>query len=243
MPLVLALVLGVLAVPAAASVDPPDTDTFEQASRTAMTSYYAALLTSVHGDAEATLRQLLLLKSKWEEVARQSRPGGPRWTQGATTGASPLATVADIVEQARRLTIRGDVAGAHAKIEGIRAVLREARARHGVRTFDDMLTDYHEAMERLTSRVGLRNEISLNAEDHVAIRLQATRARAAWSEIMAVHNPVTALPGWTEVTTRTTTALVALEKAAIAEDGLAAQEAAAAMRTHYLELLRILSRG
>jgi uncharacterized protein YukE len=243
MRVILLLALIVLRAPATAHAYPAATDTFDATCRAAMANYYAALLTSVHGDSEATLRQLLLLRARWEEVARLSRSGNPDWTQDATTGESPVAAVTAMIERARQRTSAGDIAGAHAELEGIRAVLRDGRARHGVRTFDDVLTDYHDAMERLTSRVGLRNEIALNAEDYDAIREQTARADAAWTEIKTVADPVKMRPVWGDMATRTTAALATVQRAAAAQDAAAAQGAAAALKTHYFELLRILSRG
>ena len=238
----LLLVLVVLMAPATAPAYPSGTDTFDAACHAAMASYYAALLTTAHGDSEAALRRLVLLRARWEEVARLSRSRGPDWTQDATTGQSPVAAVTAMLDRARQRTSAGDIAGAHAELEGIRVVLRDARAHHGVRTFDDVLTDYHDAMERLTSRVGLRNEIVLNSEDYSAIREQTARAGAAWTEINTVTDPVKMLPGWREVAARTTMALATLQKAATAQDAAVAQETAVALKTHYFELLRILSR-
>ncbi len=232
-----------LMTPSTALAHPAGADTFDSACRGAMASYYAALLTSVHGDSEATLRQIVLLTARWEEVARLSRSGGPGWSQDVAAGQSPVVAVTAMIERARQRTIARDIADAHAELEGIRVVLRDARARHGVRTFDDALTDYHDAMERLTSRVGLRNEIVLSADDYGAIREQTVRARAAWAEISAVADPVTTLPGWRDVVTRTSTALTRLEKSATAQDAAAAQGTAAELKTLYFELLNILSRG
>jgi len=243
MRVILLLILVVLRAPANAHSYPATTDAFDATCRAAMARYYAALLTSVHGDSEATLRQLLLLRARWEEVARLSKSGGPEWTQDATAGQAPVAAVTAMIERARQRTAAGDVAGAHAELEGIRAVLRDVRARHGVRTFDDVLTDYHDAMERLTSRVGLRNEIALDAGDYGAIREQTSRAGAAWTEMKTIAGPVNKRPGWDDMATRTTAALATLQKAAAAQDAAAAQGAAAALKTHYFELLRILSRG
>jgi len=237
------LLAVVLVTPAVAPGFPAGADTLDTACRAAMATYYAALLASVHADSDGTLRDLVLLRSKWEEVARVSQSGGPGWVRDVTGGQSPVSAVRGLIERARQCTVARDIAGAHAELEGIRVVLRDARARHGVRTFDDALTDYHDAMERLTSRVGLRNEIVLNADDYVAIREQTARARAAWAEIGAVAGPVTMLPGWRDVVARTATALATLERAAKAQDAAAAQATAGALKTHYFELLKVLSRG
>jgi hypothetical protein len=237
------LLTGILLMPAASSAQSAGADTFAATCRAAMDSYYSALLSSAHGDSEGTLRQILLLRAKWEALVRAAPAGGQAWAQDVTGGQSVLAAVTAMIERARQDTAARDIAEAHSELEGIRVALRDARARHGVRMVDDALTDYHDAMERLTGRVGMRNEIVLNAEDYGAIRDQTTRASAAWAEIGATTDPVARLPGWRDSVARTATVLATLQKAAAEQDAVAAQRAAAELKTHYFELLRILSRG
>lgn len=211
---------------------------FDAACQAAMPSYYAALLASARGDADGTTRQLLLLGARVKELA--ARTDAPPWA----AGAEPVMTaVAARVEAARQRTLARDLAAAHASLERVRYLLREARARHGVRTFDDAITDYHEVMERLTSRVGLHNEIMLAAEDYQAIQEQSARAVKAWTEIdnrAAAERP---LAGWSSVAAATRKQLATLQKAAVSQDADLAQTTAEGLKNSYYDMLRVLARA
>ncbi|MEI6667507.1 MAG: hypothetical protein WCP29_05060 [Acidobacteriota bacterium] len=219
-------------------------ETFDATYRSAMASYYAVLAVSAHGNTEASLRQLILMRTKWEAVAKAAQPGGPEWTRDvAAGGQTPIAVVAAMLEDARMHVAAKDVAEAHAELEGIRVVLRDARARHASRNFDDALTDYHEAVERLESRIGLRNEIVLNADDYAAIKDHAARARTTWTEIDASAGAFKVQRGWAELAARTMAQLTRLEQAAANQDGTTAQATAITLKADYFALLAILARG
>lgn len=134
-----------------------------------------------------------------------------------------------------------DVPGAHAELEAIWLLLRDARAHHGLRTFDDALTDYHDAMERLESLVGARNEMTLTARDFDAIRDQARAARAAWADVESHHRHLIVSDAWPALSDRTDTALKAIADGASAHYAIAAHDAAEMVKGRYFDLLRILS--
>lgn len=105
----------------------------DAACRAAMAPYYAALLASARADADGMLRHVLLLKARWEEVTRQSGPAAPPWLLDSTGGRTVAAGVGAKIDSSRQHLPR-NVTGAHADLEAIRALLRDARTRHGVRT-------------------------------------------------------------------------------------------------------------
>jgi hypothetical protein len=206
-----------------------------------MAPYYAALLASAHGDADGTVRQLILLRSRWEQLTRQPQAHSCAWLSEVVDGRSVAVSVASQIETARTRLPR-DVPAAHADLEAIRMLLRDARARRGLRTFDDALTDYHEAMERLESLIGARNEVALTARDFDAIRDQARTARAAWADVNARHRQLIVSTAWPALSDRTDSALLSMSEGASAHDAAAAHRAAEIVKSQYFDLLRILSR-
>lgn len=214
----------------------------DTACRAAMPHYYAALVSSAHGDGEATLRHVVVLAARWREFARAAEPDRSSWPHEAVAGRPLTDAVTAIIESARAMLPRNP-AGAHAELERVRVLLRDARARHSVRTFDDALTDYHEAMERLASHTGGRNEIALTSADFVAIRDQAERARVVWSEVESLVDPRIATSQWKDAASQTAGALKATADAAARHDVSAAQNGAESLKTGYFNLLSALARS
>lgn len=218
-------------------------DGFDQRCRAAMAPYYAALLTSARGDTEGTLRHVVVLRARWSNLQSVPVAGRPAWAAQASGAASVLDTIASRIDAARQKALGRDLVGAHAELETIRALLRDARAHAGVRTFDDAVTDYHEAMERLTGRAGLHNEIALNADDYAAIQEQVARAATAWAEIQSAAGAAKTASGWPGLSGATEKALGTLRSATSARDMGATQTAAEALKARYFELLAILARA
>ncbi len=207
--------------------------------RSAMAPYYAALLASARGDADGTLRHVLILKSRWNEVTRG--PDVPMWLRDSATGQSVGVAVGAKMDSARH-RLPQDVSGAHSELEAIRVLLRDARTRHGTRTVDDAVTDYHEAMERLSSHIGVSNEIALTTNDFTAIREDVGRAQSTWTKVESSPELAKPVAGWNDVATATTSVLAAIAKAADRRDGTTAQQASHALKNRYFDLLSILSR-
>ena len=214
---------------------------FDERCRAAMAPYYAALLASARGDGEGTLRHLIVLRARWTNV--QEAGDLPAWARDTASGQPVLAAVSARIDAARRRATARDVIGAHSDLESIRALLRDSRARAGVRTFDDAVSDYHEALERLSGRAGLHHEISLNADDYAAIQDQAARAAAAWAEIASSPGRATKGGGWPALSQSTEHIMATLRAAASARDMDATQIAAEALKTRYFELLALLARS
>jgi hypothetical protein len=214
---------------------------FDMAYRSAMGSYYAALLASARRDADATVRHVMLLKSRWEAVIRISDTDAPPPLRDDPGWRAALTRVAAQADRARQLASKRDTVGAHAELEAIRGILHEARTRSGVRMFDDDLTEYHEAIERLSGLVGTRNEFRLKAEDFDAIKQQTERARRAWATVDLAANSVNTQPAWRDASARTAAALAALEKAVEAQDSAGVIRAGEQLHAHYFELLAALS--
>lgn len=212
----------------------------DAACRAAMAPYYAALLASARGDPDGTLRQVFLLKARWDDVTRRSESDLPPWLRD-TAGASTVATAVAARIDATRHQLPRNITGAHADLEAIRVLLRDARTRHGVRTLDDAVTDYHEAMERVSSHIGLANEIVLTAADFKTIAGDAARARSAWTDVESHPELAKAPAGWKEAALATTSALASIARAADRRDGAAAQQASQTLRRRYSDLLSVLS--
>ena len=226
----------VACIPAQARGNASDIDAL---CRSAMAPYYAALLASVRGDADGTLRQVLILKSRWDEVTRPVADA-PMWLRDSATGQSLGAAVNAKIGAAQHRLPR-DVAGAHAELEAVRVLLRDARTRHGARTVDDAVTDYHEAMERLSSHIGVSNEIALTPADFTAIRGDVERAQSMWTKVEAFPELAKAVTGWNDVAAATTSVLDAIARAADRRDVTTVQQASQALKNRYFDLLSVLS--
>jgi uncharacterized damage-inducible protein DinB len=226
---------------ALAMPSPASAGTFDDECHAAMAPYYAALLTSARADVDGTLRHLVVLKSRWTRVQAVPASERPAWAAEAP-GTLP-DVVASRIEAARTAAVARDSVAAHAALESIRALLRDARARAGVRTFDDAVTDYHEAMERLTGRAGLHNEIALNADDYSAIEGHVARANAMWAEITRSAGAVKASAAWPRISGSTESVLAKLRTASSAKDMAATQLASEELKARYFDLVAVLARG
>ncbi len=216
-------------------------DSVDAACRSAMAPYYAALLASARSDADGTLRHLVALKSRWNEVLRAAGPDAPAWIRSDVDGGQVGPAVAARIEAAWR-RLPADVSGAHAELERVRALLRDARLRHGARTPDDALTDYHDAMERLSSHIGASNEIALAASDFVAIRSDVGRARTAWMDAASLLDIEHAESPSNGVSAATMRVLNTITTAADGQDAMTAQNASRELKSRYFDLLAVLAR-
>ena len=220
---------------------PAEARTFDDQCRAAMAPYYAALLTSARGDVDGTLRHLVALRGRWDNLRRVPEAERPAWA--SSRSGSVLEAVAVRIEAARVRTVARQIVAAHADLESVRALLRDARAAAGVRTFDDAVTDYHEAMERLTGRTGSHNEIALNADDYAAIQTQVERAATAWAELESSAGGLKDARGWPVLSQATGRDLARLRTATAARNMGETQTAADELKARYIELLTVLGRG
>ncbi len=214
---------------------------FDDQCRAAMAPYYAALLSSARGDVDGTLRHLVALRGRWANLQHLPESERPGWT--SQPSGPVLDAVASRIEAARTRTVARQMVAAHADLEAIRAILRDARATAGVRTFDDAVTDYHEAMERLTGRAGLNNEIALNADDYAAIQTQVERAATAWAELESKAGALKDAGAWIGLAGATAQALARLRTATGARNMDETQTAAEDLKTRYFALLSVLGRA
>lgn len=121
-------------------------------------AYRRALVASQRGDSESTYRSTMVLETRWNEFSRGfgeklSSPydQDPSWREA-------IAAIGTAVEEARRTAQQGRPGEVHALLEPVRRVLRDLRRRNGVDSFDDRLTDFHDAMERVRLRAGSAHE-------------------------------------------------------------------------------------
>ena len=160
----------------------------------------------------------------------------------ADTAAGPAvgAAVGAKIDSALRHLPR-DVPAAHADLEAIRALLRDARARHGARTVDDAVTDYHEAVER---SVESHRTVERNRADREGLHGDRRGCRRR-----AVHlGPVESFPelaqppaGWSDAAAATTSVLGAIAEAAGRRDAATVQQASQILKSRYFDLLSVLS--
>jgi hypothetical protein len=216
-------------------------DPFEVAYRSTMASYYAALLASARGDGEGTLRNVIVLQSRWADLAKRFGADGPAWLRSTGSGRGTSAAVAATIDSAREALPR-DVAAAHATLESVRALLREARAAIGIRTLDDAVTDYHDAMERLASHVGEAHEVTLTAADFATVRGDVTRARARCREMDALPDVRRGARDWIDAAAGSVRALDDTLRAAERQDGASTQSGSRLVKRRYYDLLAALAR-
>jgi hypothetical protein len=219
---------ALLAVVLAGAVFADSTQSIERA----MGPYYVALVASARGNTDATSRNLLLFASRWDQAAREAR----------TAPSAVLDEVTAAIARTRDLVRLRDVASAHAELETIRSSFRELRGRHGVLTFDDHMTDYHEATERMLGHVAGRNEIRLTAKDYADAEEDLQSAQAAWQLVQRSAGAMTGQPAWSAAAKEASAALTAAGRALASRNATAAGQAAEQVKTTYYDLLLAVAR-
>jgi uncharacterized protein YukE len=214
-----------------------------QAIERALGPYYAALVSSARGNTDATSRHLLLFASRWETASREARTSPPRAIEQDPAWPALLDEVTAVIRRARQLVRQQDVASAHAELEGIRSAIRDIHARHNALTFDDHMTDYHEAMERIIGHVAGRNEIRLTARDFADAEEDLQAAIAAWQMVQASAGPLSGNADWKAAAHEAAVALDQVRRALGAGNATASSLAAERMKTTYYDLLMAVSRA
>jgi hypothetical protein len=215
------------------------TETIERA----LGPYYAALVSSDRGDTDATSRHLLVFASRWETASREARTSPPREVGQDPQWPALLDEVGAVIARARQLVRQQDVASAHAELETIRAAIRAVHARHDALTFDDHLTDYHEAMERMFGHVAGRNEIRLTAHDFADADEDLQAALAAWREVQASAGSLSAHAEWKAACRQVDATLQEARRALAAKNATSAGLAAERTRAAYNVLLMAVSKA
>jgi hypothetical protein len=214
-----------------------------QAIERALGPYYAALVASSRGNIDATSRHLLLFASRWKTASREARTSPPRAIEQDPEWPAVLDQVNAAIERAREMVRVRDVAGAHAELEVIRSAIRDVRARHHALTFDDYLTDYHEAVERMIGHVAGRNEIRLTARDFAEADEDLRAALAAWQTVQASAGPLAGQPGWAAAAREASAALDQAQRAIAAKNATSAGRSAERVKTTYYDLLLAVSKA
>ena len=122
-------------------------------------------------------------------------------------------------------------------------VVPRLRGRHDALTFDDHLTDYHEAIERLLGHVAGRNEIRLTAKDYADAEEDLHAAQAAWQLVQPRPAPPSGQPGWTAAARAATAALAEAARALASQNATASGQAAEQVQTTYYDLLMAVARA
>jgi hypothetical protein len=209
----------------------------------ALGPYYAALVSSDRGNIDATSRHLLLFASRWETASRDVRKAPPREIGQDPQWPAMLDRVDAVIARSRQLVRQRDIAGAHAELETIRAAIRDVDARHNALTFDDRLTDYHEAVERILGHVAGRNEIRLTDRDFADADEDLQAALAAWRAVQVSAGPLSGRAEWKAAAREAAGALDQAGRALTAKNAAAAGAAAERMKTTYDDLLMAVSKA
>ncbi len=209
----------------------------------ALGPYYAALVSSARGNTDATSRHLLLFASRWATASREVRTSPPREVGQDPQWPALLDEVNAVIARARQLVRQQDIASAHAELETIRSAIRDIHARHNSLTFDDHMTDYHEAMERVLGHVAGRNEIRLTSRDFADADEDLQAALTAWRAVQASGGPLAGHAEWMSAARQTDEALDQARRALAAKNATALGLAAERMKTTYYDLLMAVSKA
>jgi hypothetical protein len=152
----------------------------DAALRSAMASfdkgYVATLVLTKQGEAEAAKEAVEKLAERFKafrEACYEARPDDAQWKPDFDRAGKAI-------EEAQAAVAAGDVAGAHAKLDPLRKIFLELRARHNIEYGLDALTEFRETLEALLGSVKGKTPDSLGEADLAALRKQAERVRGAW---------------------------------------------------------------
>jgi len=230
------LAITIAAWPRAAAAD------FTSDLAAAMAPYYGALVASTVGDAESTQRNLVIFAVRWTRVAA-GRATAPEPLATDPDWPAMVATIDRFIARAQELVRARNLHDAHREIEGVRLALLTMRARHGLQTLDDRLTEYHESMERVIARASLYNEIILADEDYAELSKDLAQAGGLWTRVEGQAGAVADDKDWTNAAVRGADARRELARLIAARDDAAIMRAAEMMKAAYLDLLLVLARA
>jgi len=213
----------------------------ERSLEAAMGPYYAALVASARGNLDASERQLLLLASRWHVVERNAA-GAPPALANDPGWTAAVRTVTATIDRARGHLKQKDVASAHAELESIRHALHDVTERHNLLALDVHLTDFHEAIERLSGHVAGRNEIVLKAKDYEDLSEDLRTAETEWKAIEAAAAKLRSDARWRAAATTVTNALRNVDRAIAAKQAEEVARANESLKNGYFDLLIALSR-
>jgi hypothetical protein len=214
---------------------------FASSLTAAMTPYYGALVASARNDGESTQRHLVIFRARWAEV-KQAQDSAPEALTNDPEWQPTIARIDGFVARAEALVHARNLHDAHREIEGVRLALHAVRARHGLETLDDRLTEYHESMERIVTRASMYNEIVLADADYAELTKDLARAGEQWAVMVRSAGPLTDDPAWQEAARRSMEAQAELARLIAARDEAAISHAADTMKNAYLDLLDVMAR-
>ena len=206
----------------------PVTDS-EAALRDAYGQYRAALFLSNSGNAEGTGKALQALTETWAglRAAWEALPP-PQYADDPEFDAT-LATVSEIVDGASAKVAAGDLPGAHASLEEVRAQLSALHVRNGVFSFSDRMNAYHAKMEAvLAAGYAAQPDSGLGAmrEDAAVLMFLA-------DDIAAHPAPNSGIPEYAPLLAAFVASAAAFQDAARAGDVVAAKAAIAGLKVPY----------
>jgi hypothetical protein len=154
----------------------------ERRVEAAYADYRAALFQTNQRDSAATERAIAAFRVKWGALAADWRASPPPQYADDPMLGETLATVTRLTEEAAGQAARGDLAGSHNTLEGIRDTLGALRARNGILVFSDRMNAYHELMEHVIGHAydapaALGEDVAVLA--HLARQIGANRPASA----------------------------------------------------------------
>jgi hypothetical protein len=139
---------------------------FEAALRASYGDYRTALFVTNSGDAAKSSKAIAALEQSWSGLSATYESAPPPQYETDGGWAQTIGAVQAIIDAAKADVAAGDLAKAHADLEGIRAEIGELHERNGLSTFSDRMNAYHAAMENVLG-------LDLAATDAVTLAEQA----------------------------------------------------------------------
>ncbi len=223
---------GALALALAAGAQAGPFADFEAELRAVYAPYRNALFATNQKNAANSEKTVEAFARGWAKLADKWRSAPPPQYVDDPRFAETMDRIDALVAGARKQIAAGDFGEAHEALEKIRNELGALRQRNQVRSYSDLMNEYHVAMEHMTSQ---------KAESGPAA-LAVLRDRAAvlvfLAEKLASAQPPEAKdrPDFAELTRAVVASAKALHAAAAAGDPAAVQAALGALKKPYAML-------
>jgi hypothetical protein len=196
---------------------------FEAKMRTAYADYRTALFATNSGKAEPSAKAVDAFEASWAPLAAGTAP--PQYADDPAFAAT-MADVAAIAAAADREIAAGDLAKAHATLEGIREAIGDLHGRNGVIGFSDRMNAYHARMEHV---------IGMDASDPAAIAAEAAVLAYLLADVTA-HPPAEADESFKDLAAAVEVSVAKLKDAAAAADEAAIKAAVGGLKAPYSKL-------
>lgn len=149
-----AMMAGAFALSAPGFAQAGPFSAFETQLRSVYSIYRQALFTTNQKNAEGSAKTAAALEAGWARLAQDWRVAPPQYADDPQFAAT-LARIGGIIAGARAQIAGGALGEAHEGLEKIRDDLRALRARNNMRSFSDVIDEYHHIMEETQAQARL----------------------------------------------------------------------------------------